>query len=187
MDIRHLTLDELEAGLDEIRRAPADEGVVEMIVRRPGAGEREVLEEAELDTDSGLVGDNWKTRGSRGRKDGSAHPDAQLTLMRSRVAALLARERERWPLAGDQLYVDLDLSDENLPPGTRLALGTAVVEITALPHTGCVKFVEHFGPDAMRFVNSSEGKRLNLRGVNARIVRGGRVRVGERATRVERN
>ena len=141
----HLTADELQAGLDEIRRSPADDGTVELIVRRPAENEREILEEGSLDVDEGLVGDAWRARGSSRMPDGSANPDAQLTLMNARVVALVARERERWPLAGDQLYVDLDLSADNLPPGTRLAVGSAVLEVTPEPHTGCAKFSARFG------------------------------------------
>ena len=165
--------------LTEVRAAPADCGRVELIARRPAEGEREVVSEAVLDPVEGLVGDNWLTRGSRATADGSAHPDAQLTVMSARAAALIAGPRDRWPLAGDQLYVDLDLSGANLPPGTRLAAGDAVIEITPLPHTGCGKFVRRFGVDAMRLVNSEVGRELNLRGVNARIVSGGPVRVGD--------
>ena len=178
-NVKHLNMEELEEGLDEIRRSPKDNGVLKMIVRRPAVDEREVLEIGELDLEEGLRGDNWKARGSTMTADGSAHPDAQLNVMNSRVIALLAQDRERWQLAGDQLYVDLDLSAENLPPGSRLAIGSALIEVTALPHTGCKKFAERFGADATRFVNSSAGKELKLRGVNAKIVQPGVVRVGD--------
>lgn len=175
----HLDLSRLEAGLAAIRLAPADGGRLEMIVRRPRDEEREIVEEATLDLELGLVGDNWKTRGSRRTPDGSANPDAQITIMGARVAALVACERERWALAGDQLFLDLDLSRENLPPGTRLAIGTAVLEVTAMPHTGCGKFTERFGVEAMKFVNSPLGRDLQLRGVNAKVVEPGTVRVGD--------
>jgi MOSC domain-containing protein YiiM len=170
---------ELEAGLDEIRRAPTDGGVLELIVRRPGEDEREVLEEAELNLSEGLVGDSWNQRGSSRTPDGGPHPDMQLNVMNARAIALVARDRERWPLAGDQLYIDLDLSDENLPPGTRLSIGSAVIEVTPQPHTGCKKFVSRFGLDAMKFVNSPVGRQLRLRGLNARVIKPGRVRVGD--------
>lgn len=176
----HLTMQQLEAGLEEIRRSPQDHGLLELIVRRPRTEEREVLEEAELDLVEGLVGDNWKTRGSSSTADGSAHPEMQLNLMNSRVVALVARTKERWQLAGDQLFVDLDLSEDNLPPGTRLAIGTAVIEVTAIPHTGCKKFTHRFGLDAVKFVNSPEGKRLHLRGINAKVVQGGKIRRGDK-------
>ena len=177
---RHPTAEELEAGLDEIRSAPTDEGVVELLVRRPAENVREVLQRGMLDLDEGLVGDNWRARGSRRMPDRSANPDAQLTLMAARVVDLVAAgDRERWALAGDQLYVDLDLSEANLPPGTRLALGTAVIEVTAEPHTGCAKFVARFGKDAHRFVNTKQHRHLRLRGLNAKVVEPGTVATGD--------
>jgi hypothetical protein len=168
-----------EAGLDTIRLAPAGTGTVELIVRRPAVEEREGVVEAELDLAEGLVGGNWLSRGSRAMADGSANPKAQLTVMNARLAALVAGERDRWPLAGDQLYVDFDLSKENVPAGTRLAVGSAVIEVTDEPHTGCAKFSARFGSDALRFINSPVGRELNLRGINARVVEPGRVRVGD--------
>ena len=177
--VRHVELDTLEAAVADIRAAPRDAGTVELIVRRPAVEEREVLDEAELDVVHGLVGDNWRTRGSRATEDGSAHPDLQLTLMNARVTALVAQIPERWPLAGDQLYVDLDLSQANLPPGTRLRVGSAVIEITALPHTGCGKFLRRFGLAASKFVNSPVGRELNMRGRNARVVASGTIRTGD--------
>jgi hypothetical protein len=168
---RYLSLAELEAGLDEIRSSPRDAGVVELIVRRPASGEREVLTIGRLEPSAGLVGDRW---GARTPTEGDS-----LTLMNSRVVALLAQQRARWPLAGDQLYVDLDLSGSNLPPGTRLGVGTAVVEVSAEPHTGCRKFRERYGIDAVRFVGSEVGKELQLRGINANVVVAGDVRVGD--------
>lgn len=173
---RHLTTAELEAGLDHLRGAPADVGRVELVLRRPAEGERELLEAAELTPEDGVVGDRW----SHGRKDRPPNPETQLTLMSARAAELVsAGQRQRWALAGDQLYVDLDLSEANLPVGTRLAVGTAVVELTPPPHTGCKKFVQRFGLDAMRFVNSPEGRSLRLRGANARVVERGIVRPGD--------
>ncbi|MGD9091928.1 MAG: hypothetical protein PVF74_03710 [Anaerolineales bacterium] len=184
-NVVHLTMSELEVGLDEIRQSPKDEGELVLIVRRPETDEREVLIEGELDLEEGLVGDNWRARGSSSTPDGSAHPDMQLNIMNSRVIGLLAQERERWQLAGDQLYLDLDLSDENLPPGTQLAFGAAVIEVTDIPHTGCRKFSARFGVEAMKFVNSPEGKQLRLRGINAKVVKPGRVRVGDMAKKVK--
>ncbi len=175
----HRSRAELDAQLPDIRRSPATDGPIELIVRRPEVAGREVLDEGELDVISGLVGDCWRARGSRSTPDGSAHMGMQLTLMNARAASAIAGERDRWPLAGDQFYVDLDLSEANLPVGTRLALGSAVVEVTDQPHTGCAKFTERFGVDAMRFVNSPEGRELRLRGMNTRVVAPGRVRAGE--------
>ena len=177
--MEHRSTAELEAGVDQVRAAPADSGRVELIVRRPEVGTREVMPEAELGLAEGLLGDSWQTRGSSRTPDGSANPDAQLTLMNSRSAALIAGAVERWVLAGDQLFVDLDLGARNLPAGTRLALGSAVIEVSALPHTGCQKFAERFGRDAARFVNSPLGRELNLRGINARVVVPGVVRLGD--------
>ena len=178
-EIKYLTMTELEAGLDTIRQSPKNEGVLELIVRRPQTGAREVLQEGELDLVEGLVGDNWVIRGSNRTPDGSAHPGKQLTLMNARVIALLAQEKDRWQLAGDQLYVDLDLSVENTPPGTRLAIGSTIVEITDQAHTGCNKFLAWFGPDALALVNSPLGRQLQLRGVNARVVQPGVIRIGD--------
>jgi MOSC domain-containing protein YiiM len=174
-----MTMAELEAGWATILASPRNKGRVELIVRRPGVGEREIVPEAEVDLSEGLVGDNWKARGSPRTADGSAHPDKQLNVMNSRVIALVARDQSRWPLAGDQFFLDLDLSVDHLPAGTQLALGSAIIEVTDQPHTGCRKFMARFGVDAMRFVNSPEGKRLRLRGLNARVVRAGVVRVGD--------
>ncbi|HSK81042.1 MAG TPA: MOSC domain-containing protein [Thermoanaerobaculia bacterium] len=184
-DAIHLTMEQLEAGLDEILAAPKDEGVLKLIVRRPRIGEREVLQEAELDLAEGLVGDNWRTRGSSRTPNGSSHPDMQINIMSARVIALVAQIPDRWPLAGDQLFLDLDLSAANLPPGTRLALGPAVLEVTDQPHTGCKKFVERFGADALKFVNSPLGRQLHLRGINARVVQPGVIRVGDLGRKVQ--
>ena len=179
ISMRHLTMAELEAGLDEIMRSPKDEGVVELIVRRPQIDEREVLEKAELSLLEGLVGDSWKRRLSSSTPDGSPNPQMQLNVMNSRVVALVAQSRERWPLAGDQIFLDLDLSAENLPAGTKLALGSAVIAVTEPPHLGCHKFVARFGLDAMKFVNSTVGRKLHLRGINAKVVKPGVFCVGD--------
>jgi hypothetical protein len=184
-DMKYLTMAELEAGLDEIRQSPQEEGVLAMIVRRPRTGEREVLTDGELTLKEGLKGDNWSTRGSAQTRDGAAHPEMQLNIMNSRVIALIAQQKERWQLAGDQLFIDLDLSAESLPPGSRLAIGTAVIEVTAVPHTGCQKFVERYGADAMKFVNSKVGRQLNLRGINAKVVQAGVIRVGDKVKKIQ--
>ena len=178
-EARRLTMEELHTGLDEIRRSPRDQGVLVLIVRRPAIDEREVLERGELDLAQGLVGDSWNRRGSSRSIDGGPHPDMQLNIMNARAVALVAQSPDRWQLAGDQLFVDLDLSPANLPPGTQLAIGSAVVEVTAEPHTGCGKFVSRFGVDAMKFVNSAIGRELNLRGINARVLQPGEIHVGD--------
>jgi MOSC domain-containing protein YiiM len=160
-----------------VRAAPQEEGTLELIVRRPEVEEREVVEEAQLDLDVGLVGDNWSTRGRSGGRP--ANTKAQLTIKSARAAALVAGDPERWPLAGDQLYVDFDLSGDNIPPGTRLEIGEAVIEVTDEPHTGCKKYSSRFGLDALMFVNSPDGRALNLRGINTRVVKPGTIRVGD--------
>lgn len=182
--VRHLTMQELEAALDHLREAPKDEGVLQLIVRRPSVDQREILTEAELDPLKGLIGDNWIVRPSSKTPDGSPHPEMQINIMNSRVTALVAQDKERWPLAGDQLYIDMDLSKENLPAGARIQVGSAVLEVSPLPHTGCYKFVARFGEDAMKFVNSDVGKELCLRGINAKVVQAGVVRVGQTAKKL---
>jgi hypothetical protein len=182
--LTHLKTEDLLAGLDRIRSSPKDEGVLELIVRRQSVDEREVLEQAELDLVQGLVGDSWNRRWSKSTPDGSPNVEMQITVMNARVAALVAREKDRWQLAGDQLYVDMDLSAENLPAGARLAVGSSVIEVTAPPHLGCQKFVSRFGLEAMKFVNSPVGKELRLRGIHARVIQAGVVRTGDLARKI---
>ncbi|OLC65779.1 MAG: MOSC domain-containing protein [Actinobacteria bacterium 13_1_40CM_4_65_12] len=177
--LERLELTRLEASLDHIRGAPSDFGTVELIARRPAVDEREVLSEARLDTYDGLVGDTWRARASSRTPDGGPNPEAQVTLMSARAAGAIAGERERWPWAGDQLYVDIDLSLTNLPPGSRVQIGSAVIEFSEAPHTGCAKFSGRFGVDALKFVNSPLGRELRLRGANCRVVEAGTVRPGD--------
>lgn len=180
----HLTEAELKAGFAHVKDSPADGGALEMIVRRPGVDRRETIEEGRLTAEEGLEGDTWKVRRGYSLPDGSPDPDAQLTLTNSRFAALIAGRRDRWPLAGDQLYVDLDLSENNLPTGARLRMGDATIEITALPHTGCSKYRQRFGLEALKFTATPEGRSRRLRGIYARVVEPGAVRVGDAVTRV---
>jgi hypothetical protein len=175
----HRSAETLEAGLDHIRSSPADEGRLELIVRRPAEDQREVLDEGVLDLEKGLLGDTWLLRGSSRTADGSAHPDMQLNVMNARVAALVAVDPDRRALAGDQLYLDFDISESNLPAGTRVAIGEAVIEFTDQPHRGCAKFAERFGADALRFVNTGDGRPLRLRGANAKVVVPGTIRPGD--------
>src|SRR5215211_3770573 len=182
--VKHLTMQQLEAALDHLRGAPKDDGVLQLIVRRPQIDDREVIEEAELDPVLGLIGDSWSRRGSSKSVDGGPHPEMQINIMNSRVTALVAQELARWPLAGDQLYIDMDLGHENLPPRSRIAIGSVVLEVSALPHTGCIKFVSRFGAEAMQFVNSPLGKKLCLRGINAKIIQGGIVKVDQTARKI---
>jgi hypothetical protein len=177
-------LTRLEESLDNIRESPANGGTVELIARRPAVDEREVVSEAVLDLDEGLMGDTWRARGSRRTPDGGPNPESQLTLMNARAAAVIAGDRDRWALAGDQIYVDLDLSLSNLPPGSRIRIGSAVIEFSETPHTGCAKFSARFGNDALRFVNSPAGRELRLRGANCRVVTPGTVRHGDAITKL---
>jgi hypothetical protein len=177
--LQHAEQTRLEESLDHIRAAPADGGTVELIVRRPAVDEREVVTEARLNIQDGLEGDTWLMRGSSRTPDGGPNPEAQLTLMNARLAEAIAQDRQRWPLAGDQLYVDLDLSRANLPPGSRVQIGSAVIEFSEPPHTGCAKFSSRFGVDALKFVNSAVGRELRLRGANCRVVVAGTVRTGD--------
>ncbi|HQX81853.1 MAG TPA: hypothetical protein PKW63_08860 [Vicinamibacterales bacterium] len=173
------TLETLSRQLPHIQQSPKIEGTLALIVRRPQVDAREVLPEGELNLAEGLAGDTWNRRSSSRTPDGSPHPDMQLNLMNVRVIEAIAGRIKRWPLAGDQLFVDLDLSQANVPPGTRLSIGNATIEITPQPHRGCDKFAARFGVDALKFVNSPEGRLLGLRGVNAKVIRPGRVRTGD--------
>lgn len=175
---RHLTTAEIELGVEQVLLSPKDDGVLEMIVRRPAINERQVLETGRLDVEVGLVGDNWLTRGSSRTNNGLGHPEMQLNVMNYRFSLLIAGDRGQVPLAGDQLYVDIDLGKENLPPGTLLRIGDAVIEVTEIPHLGCKKFVERFGMDAMKFANSEFGRLHNLRGINAKVISSGDIAVG---------
>jgi MOSC domain-containing protein YiiM len=172
-------LTRLEESLDHIRAAPVDGGTVVLIAKRPAVDERKVVTEARLTIEEGLEGDTWRVRGSSRTPDGGPNPEAQLTLMNARLALAIADDRERWPLAGDQLYVDLDLSRANLPPGSKVQIGSAVIEFSEPPHTGCAKFSSRFGVDALKFVNSPLGRELRLRGANCRVVVAGTVRTGD--------
>lgn len=176
---KHFSFAEIQDRLTLSGASPRDGGRLEMIVARPELGARRVLARGELDYAVGLVGDNWLARGSASTADGSANPDAQITIMNSRMIDALAADRDDWPLAGDQLFIDLDLSEENLPAGQRIAIGAAVLEITPMPHTGCAKFTERFGHDAIRFVNSPEGRQQRRRGLNARVVQPGAINVSD--------
>ena len=174
--VSHLTTEQLDDGMEHVLRSPADSGALVKIFRRPDIGLRENVEEGVLDVDLGLVGDNWMSR--------SPDPVGQIAVMNSRFLSLIAQSEQRCELAGDQLIVDLDLSMENLPPGTQLAIGSAVLEIQEKPHTGCAKFSARFGQDALRFTATPRGRELRLRGVYARIVQSGTARAGDTVTKL---
>jgi len=181
--VEHLSRERLAAGLGRIRDSPTDGGRVVLLVCRPAVGLRDLLTEAVLGHSAGMEGDNWLARGSTSTPDGSADPQRQVTVMNARVAELVADGTDRMPLAGDQIYVDLDLSHDNLPAGSLLAVGQAVLEVSEAPHLGCAKFIERFGAEAMRFVNSRTGRKLRLRGMNTRVVVPGVVRLGDLVTK----
>ncbi|MEE2645729.1 MAG: MOSC domain-containing protein [Actinomycetota bacterium] len=183
-NIRHLNTDELEAGLEEALTSPTDEGIVNLIVCRPDVGQRKVLQSAEFSLEIGLVGDNWSKKPYSKSPDGGPHPEMQVTMINSRVLDLItAGDSSRMAVPGDQLVVDFDLSRENIPPGTKLNIGSAVIEVTEAPHTGCAQFVGWFGADAMRFVNSSRGRELCLRGINSKVVQPGVISQGDKITK----
>ena len=183
-NIRHLNTDELEAGLEEALTSPTDEGIVNLIVCRPDVGQRKVLQSAEFSLEIGLVGDNWSKKPYSKSPDGGPHPEMQVTMINSRVLDLItAGDSSRMAVPGDQLVVDFDLSRENIPPGTKLNIGSAVIEVTEAPHTGCAQFVGWFGADAMRFVNSSRGRELCLRGINSKVIQPGVISQGDTITK----
>lgn len=181
--MRHLTADEIEAGMSHVLASPHDCGRLKMIAVRPGENQRAILDQSVCTIGGGVEGDCWAARGSSHTEDGHANPDQQITLMNARYLDLISGHRDRWPLAGDQLIVDLDLSRANLTAGDRLRIGEVVVEVTPCPHTGCAKFRDRFGRDAVRFANSPLGRQLRLRGIYVRVVEEGTVRVGDAVTR----
>jgi hypothetical protein len=181
---RHLTLAELEAGLPEILQAPKDNGTLTGIVIRPEPGQRVELASCEVSLKLGTHGDNWSRGCWKTTDDGSPHPDVQICIMNARCIALIAQDRSNWAPAGDNLFIDMDLTPNNVPPGTQLAIGTAIIEITDTPHNGCDSFIARYGRDACIFVNTREGKQLRLRGVYGRVVRDGHLAVGDTVRKV---
>lgn len=175
----HRGADELRAGLGHVLQSPRDEGRLEAIVIRPTEDQRQVLDRCRLDAAFGAEGDRWVTKFPSPPLPGLPEQETQLTLMNARAADLVAGSRDRWALAGDQLFVDFDLSEDNLRAGDRLAIGSVVLEVTPQPHNGCRRFSNRYGPAALVWVNSPEGRRLHLRGIYARVVQGGEVRVGD--------
>lgn len=175
---------DFEPFLEEVRAAPRASGRLQLIVRRPAVDKREVITSAVLDPTVGLVGDGWFERGSSRTPNGRANPESQVTLINTRVLRAIEPDEARWPLAGDQLYVDFDLGQEALPAGSQIAVGSAVLVVSEQPHTGCAKFSARFGSDALRWINSPDGRQLRMRGMNARVVGGGTIRTGDAVRRV---
>lgn len=175
----HFTLEHLQTQLKKIQASPKDSGSVLLIVRRPVTEEREIITQGRLIPSAGLEGDNWRERGSSSMPDGSANPEAEVTLMNTRVIQALTEDETRWALAGDQFFVDFELSEENIPAGSRLMLGSAILEVSSLPHNGCKKFSARFGVDALKFISMAENKPLRMRGINAKIIQAGEVKQGD--------
>lgn len=180
-------LAELKAKIPKILDSPKDEGAIKMMTIRPESNQRKIVQELELNRKLGCVGDIWSSKPSSSTPDGSPHPEKQLTIMNSRCVQAIAGSKDRWSLAGDQVYADLDLSLDNIPPGTQLQMGSAIVEVSAHPHTGCKKFVERFGVDALRFVSSPAGKQNNFRGINAFVVKEGTITSSDTIKKVNAN
>ena len=175
---------DLDRHTAHVRAAPRDEAAITLIVTRPDTDQREVVASAQLTPEEGLVGDHWLARGNAKMPGGVANPEAQITLMSTRVLEAIEPDPARWPIAGDQLYLDMDLSESNLPAGTRLAVGEAEVLVTELPHTGCVKFAGRFGHDALRWISTHEGRSMRMRGMYVKVVRAGAVHTGDMVRRI---
>ncbi len=181
---RHLLMDELEAGLDDILASPKDDGRLEAVIVRPEQGQRRDLDSCPISLARGAEGDHWAKGCWKSTEDGQPHPDVQICIMNARCIGLIAQERANWPPAGDNLFIDMDLTPANTPPGTRLSIGSAVLEITDTPHNGCASFIERYGRDACLFVNTGEGKKLHLRGIYGRVVQDGTVSVGDKVRKI---
>ena len=181
---RHLSRDELHAGLPHILASPGDAGVLEAIVIRSAVNQRGAPQSCDISLAGGLQGDHWGRGCWKTTEDGRPHPDVQICMMNARCIDLIAQGRDNWAPAGDNLFIDMDLTPGNLPPGTRLAIGTAIIEVTDTPHNGCAKFIQRYGRDACVFVNTGDGDRYRLRGIYARVVQDGRISIGDQVRKV---
>ena len=176
---QHVSAVELEQGLAEVLASPTDAGRLTAIFVRPAPNERRRLVSATLTPEKGIDGDRWVSDSFSGLKDGS-DPRSQVSIMNDRFLRQVAGDDDGMCLAGDNLIVDLDLSEANLPAGSHVTIGPEVIlEISDLKHTGCSKFARRYGPDAKTFANNKQGTALHLRGRYARIVRGGTIRLGD--------
>ena len=180
----YIASSEIEARFEWVLEAPADAGRVESLVIRPAVNQREPLQRVMFSPQQGVEGDNWLSSCWKKLPSGESDPDVQVAIMNARMIEVLTNDKSRWPLAGDQLFVDFDLSVGNLAVGDRLQVGAAVLEITAEPHRGCSKFKKRFGQDALTFVNSPQGDVHRLRGVYAKIVSAGEVCVGDSVSKI---
>ena len=186
MEVTHLTAEDIEAHLDYVMDAPADRGRLEAIVVRPASDQRALREAVYLSPEGGLEGDRWAATAAQSVPGDGKDPRAQqVSLMNARLLRLIAADDERMALAGDNLIVDLDLSQANLPAGQKLAIGEVVIQISDQPHTGCGKFAQRFGPDAVRFINAAERKPLRLRGVYARVLEAGTIHTGDAIHKIQ--
>lgn len=175
----YFSKEQINEKLPYIMESPKDNGILSFIVIRPGVDDRKLIQEGQLSSTEGLIGDSWNQRPSRHTPDNSPYIENQVTIMNKRVIESIAQNEERQLLAGDQLFVDFDLSEENLPPGSRLQIGNAIVQISHVPHNGCGKFKERFGSEALKFVNSEMGKANHFRGLNAKVIKEGKIQTGD--------
>ena len=182
---RHLNREELQAGLPHILASPDDDGVLEAIVVRPVSEERREVTQCRLTLAGGVESDHWANGCWKSTESGDPHPDVQICIMNARCIGLIAQERENWAPAGDNLFIDMNLTPDNMPPGQRIAVGSVILEITDTPHKGCAKFIRRYGRDACVFVNTGDGDRYKLRGIYARVVQDGTVRTGDRVRKID--
>ena len=179
-----LSLDHLKTFMPHILDAPKDDVALDLVVVRPDRDIRELPKRARVTAKDGVVGDHWITGSGLRNDDGTGLVDAQICMMMSRVIEAIASSQENWPPAGDNLFLDMDLTPSNMPPGTRFSIGTAEFVVTPQPHNGCQKFIDRYGRDACLFVNTGEGRNLRLRGIYSRVTRDGEISPGDRLRKI---